>query len=1102
LKIKNKEDSMVPAAVLFLLMLLANVTPAWAETYGLPFRFELNRGQADSSVKYVAHAAGFTAGLNEKTVTLNLPHPVRMKFVGANPHVNITPQAEMALRSHYYRGESSNWHTDIKNYERLLYRDVYPGIDAVFRGDGRILEFDFLVHPGSNPESIALDFSGQQDITIDEDGVLLLKTQDGDVRLHAPRIHQENNQQRRPVAGRFVKKGERFGFQLADYDKSQLLVIDPALTFSTYVDQGAGNEMPTGITFDQAGNLYISYSTFDAGDFNEFQFVVYKIPRDASPGYITNIWEFRTNTFANAITIDASGDAYIAGTADNTPPGPQTVPTVNAIQPQDGGGIDAFVVKLDPTGKILFSTYLGGSGDESATAIGLDGAGGFWVAGTTTSTNFPTRNAFQNNNAGDRDGFLTRLNTAGTAILYSTYFGGDGQDAIKRLLIDSSGNVFVAGETASSTFPGISEGLQSSTPDCTDSANGGVARPCVRIFLSKLNAAGTAVIQSSALKSTGTDNFLNGFARAPDGSLFISRASTPGTAPATYFVEKFNAAFGSIYSKQIFAKVNDIAVDTSGSVYLTGSVETVDVKGVQLAQFPIVNSFRPTTTDTDLFVMKLPPDGGFPVYSTLLSATCTFCPNPDGSSEVGHVIATDAQNRAYVAGTSTGTDFPTTDGSRGFPPFRVSNFDPVVFVLDGNVPDSTTLYTHLEEWNPFIAYTGTWFPNASPNSGHSGGTAKLALDSGSKFSVSFTGAGELKWFGCKDEWSGIARVFLDGTLRGTVDTYSTPGSCRQLIFSLPGIGPGSHNFTVEVTGTRNPASHSNWIWIDTVEITSVGDITLATTGTGAGSSGGTTRIEQTSSAIQYSGHWFQNTNIVHSGGSAVLATDTGSKATLSFTGSGVQWIGFADQWSGIANVFVDGVFKTEVDTFASPARAKTVLYSTTGLSPGNHTITIEVTGRRSEMSAQSWVWIDAFDVTGAGDGPTSGGTNGAFTRVEQDSGAVQKTGQWFTNVNGTHSGGTAILALDAGTQVRFTFTGTAVRWIGLKDNWAGIAKVFIDGVLQGEIDTYATATQVKTVLFETTGLTAGSHAIAVETTGRKNAAAKSAWVWVDAFEFR
>jgi len=1023
---------MVPAAVLILLVLLTNVTPVWAETYGLPFRFELNQGQADSTVKYIAHAAGFTANLNEKTITLNLRHPVRMRFAGANPNVMITAQAEMPLQSHYYRGQSSNWQTDIKNYERLLYRNVYPGIDAVFRGNGRILEFDFVVHPGSNPESIALDFSGQQDATIVEDGVLVLKTEDGDVRLHAPRIHQEKNYQQTPVAGRFVKKGDTFGFHVAGYDKAQTLVIDPALTFSTYDGGGPGNETPTGITFDQAGNLYVSYSTFDAADENEFQFSVHKIPRDGSKGYITKIWEFRTNTSANALTLDASGNAYIAGVADNTPPGPQVVPTKNAIQPLDAGGIDAFVVKLGPTGEIVFSTYLGGSGDETANAIGLDGAGGFWVAGTTTSTNFPTRNAFQKTNAGGRDSFLTRFNTAGTEILYSTYFGGDADDSIKRLVIDSGGNVLVAGETTSSAFPGISGSLQSLTPECTNTAIPATARPCIRIFLSKLNAAGTAVLQSVAVKLAGGDNSLNGFARAPDGGVFIGRAGTPGNGTTTYFVEKFGTAFGLIYSKQIFAKINDISVDTSGSVYITGSAEAADVRGVQVAQFPIVNSLKPTTTDTDLFVMKLPPDGGFPIYSTLLSATCTApCLDPNGSGEVGYVITTDAQNRAYVAGITTGFDFPTTDGSHGFAPSRVSGFDPVVFALDTNVAHSTTLYTRLEEWNPFIAYTGTWFPNGSPNSGHSGRAAKLALDSGSKFSLSFTGAGELKWFGCKDEWAGIARVFLDGTLRTTVDTYSAPGSCRQLILSLPGIGPGSHNFTVEVTGTRNPASRSNWIWIDTIEITSVGDITLGapTTGSGAGNSTNTTRIEQTNSAIQYSGRWFQNTNVVHSGGSAVLATEKGSKATLSFSGTGVQWIGFGDQWSGIANIFVDGVFKTEVDTFASPTRAKTVLYSTTGLPPGNHTITIEVTGRRSARSAQNWIWIDAFDVTGAGGGSTPGPTNGTFTRVEQESGTVQKIGQWYTNVNGTHSGGTAILAIDAGTQVSFGWNCQSVcRW--------------------------------------------------------------------------
>src|SRR5262245_13354779 len=255
-------------AALVLLALLANTLPVRAETYGLPFRFEVNQGQADPSIKYVAHAAGFTADLNEEVVTLNLRHAIRMRFAGAKADVTINPQDEMALQSHYYRGDSSNWRTDIKNYQRLVYRNVYPGIDAVFRGAGRVLEFDFVVRPGSNPDSIALDFSGQQEASIAEDGNLILKTSDGEVRLHAPQLYQESDKQRTAVNGRFVRQGERFGIRVAAYDKTRALVIDPALTFSTYDQVLGGNETPTGIALDRAGNLYVSYYTFDAADEN------------------------------------------------------------------------------------------------------------------------------------------------------------------------------------------------------------------------------------------------------------------------------------------------------------------------------------------------------------------------------------------------------------------------------------------------------------------------------------------------------------------------------------------------------------------------------------------------------------------------------------------------------------------------------------------------------------------------------------------------------------------------------------------------------------------------------------------------------------------
>jgi hypothetical protein len=472
------------------------------------------------------------------------------------------------------------------------------------------------------------------------------------------------------------------------------------------------------------------------------------------------------------------------------------------------------------------------------------------------------------------------------------------------------------------------------------------------------------LIGSGAVNVTAGDSSLQGFKQAADGSVFVGRASKVDST-TTYFVEKLDERLRPVFSKQIYAAINDVAADASGSVYLAGSVQAADVQGAQLAQFPILNSFRAGTADTDLFVMKIAPDGSL-VYSTLLSATCTFeCPSPDGSLDIGYVITTDSQNRAYVAGVSTGLNFPTTDRTAGTLPSRVSDFDPVVFVLDSNVPHSTPLHTRLEEWNPAITYTGTWSADTRPEAKHSGSTARFAADMGSTFAMSFTGAGELGWFGCRDESSGIARVFLDGVLQATIDTYAAPGSCGQLIWSMSGIGLGNHTLGVEVTGTRNAASQASRVWVDKIEITSVGDIILGTaiTARAPSASATPTRIENTSAQIRYTGQWFMDKQSAHSGGSAAIATTPGSKATITFTGTGVQWIGNASDCTGFANIFVDGVFKGEVNTFAASALTKTVLYSASGLNSGTHTLTIELSPRKNPTTTQSFIWIDAFDVS-------------------------------------------------------------------------------------------------------------------------------------------
>lgn len=252
------------------------------------------------------------------------------------------------------------------------------------------------------------------------------------------------------------------------------------------------------------------------------------------------------------------------------------------------------------------------------------------------------------------------------------------------------------------------------------------------------------------------------------------------------------------------------------------------------------------------------------------------------------------------------------------------------------------------------------------------------------------------------------------------------------------------------------------------------------------------RIEENEPAVRSICDWFPNHLRLHSGGSAVLAMQPRAQAILPFTGTGVTWLGYRDEWSGFANVYVDGELRATVDTFASPAQARTALVSVTGLAAGAHTLVVEVTGQRNGSSRGSWVWVDAFDVVSSDSGPV---------RFEQDSPAIWYTCDWFQNRLSLHSGQSAILSMVPGARAIFTFTGTEVSWIGYRDQWSGIASVYVDGFLHGEVDGYAAPDyHAQAVMSRVGGLPPGQHTLVVEVTGRKNPASGGIWVWVDAFE--
>lgn len=269
----------------------------------------------------------------------------------------------------------------------------------------------------------------------------------------------------------------------------------------------------------------------------------------------------------------------------------------------------------------------------------------------------------------------------------------------------------------------------------------------------------------------------------------------------------------------------------------------------------------------------------------------------------------------------------------------------------------------------------------------------------------------------------------------------------------------------------------------------------------------TTRVEQNDPSVSYSGNWYPNGGAFNSGGTAVMAMDANAQATLTFTGTGVKWIGFSDPWSGIAKVYLDGNLVSTVDTFSATQKAQNVQYTVNNLTNAQHTLTIVSTGTMDSASSGAWVWVDAFDITKSTAAATpavttpSGASSGnpLSGLIQQDNSILQYSGTWFPNLGSFNSGGSAVLATDAGSQVQFTFAGSGFSWIGFNDPWSGIAQVYLDGALVATVDCYSATQKSQVTEYTASGLMAGNHTVRIVVTGTKDSQSAGAWVWVDAF---
>ncbi|RMF60151.1 MAG: DUF11 domain-containing protein, partial [Calditrichaeota bacterium] len=434
-----------------------------------PLRFVENRGQADAEIRYHVEAAGHTVLFSSHAVTFrrssaSTTAQVTVRFAGAEAQTQLEGRNPLPGTTHFYRGaDTSRWQTQVPAYAEVHYTGLYPGIDLIYFGTAGRLKSEFHVAAGAAPGVIRLVYDGMQSLRIDENGALVLNTPLGEVIEARPEVYQRIEGKRVPVEADYrLLDAQTVGFNLSEYDSNIPLVIDPEFLYLTYLG-GSGFDNVQDLGVNSTGDIFV------AGVTNSNDFPTANAAQGQFAGGFLDFFVARIDTSTGTLVystylggsgdesslrllVDSADTVYVVGSTKST-----DFPTLNALQPNSGGADEAVVAKLAPDGTLLFSTYLGGDGPDRGTGLALDAAGNVWLTGYTESTDFPTTaNALQDTSVGARDAFLAQLSPDGSMLLYSTYLGGSARDNSNALAIDAQGSLFLAGDTQSEDFAGMS----------------------------------------------------------------------------------------------------------------------------------------------------------------------------------------------------------------------------------------------------------------------------------------------------------------------------------------------------------------------------------------------------------------------------------------------------------------------------------------------------------------------------------------------------------------------------------------------------------------------------------------------------------------------
>jgi hypothetical protein len=642
--------------------------------------FEANNGQTDEQVRFLSRGNGYTLFLTDKEVVLKLHRNatkpsrqtlsrqsamfaestpayevIRLRSIGMHPDSKIRGLDQLSGKSNYFIGnDPKKWHRDVANYGKVQIDEVYPGIDLVYYGTRNQVEFDWIVAAGADPGAIRFSVECNNALEIDSKGNLILDHR-GELRLKKPVVYQHKGGTRLQIAAGYVLLDKHLvGIAIGGYDASLPLVIDPVLSYSTYLG-GTRGDAGAGIAIDSSGNAYVTGSA-DSTNFPT------KDPLQTKTGGIRDVFISKLNAAGDAmvystylggssgeggsgITIDSSGNVYVTGytwSAD--------YPTVNPFQANYGGNQsgDAFVTKVNASGNALvYSTYLGDEGQEFGNGIAVDASGNAYITGQTYSTKFAVMNPFQDTLGGTADAFIAKLDSSGSALVYSTYLGSDGTESGMGIVVDSSGNAYVTGATQASGFP-TANALQTDYGGGTSDA-----------FIAKLNAAGDAMVYSTYLGGTDSDQ---GSAIAIDanGNAYITGITSSTDFPTqkpfqpdfggggtNAFISKLSAS-GKVLVYSTYFGINSggfgIAVDASGRAFVTGATYT--------SAFPTLNPLQEIYGggNSDAFVAGLDAQGNALTYSTYLGGS---------AGDSGMAITVDSSGNAYVTGSTSSDDFPT-----------------------------------------------------------------------------------------------------------------------------------------------------------------------------------------------------------------------------------------------------------------------------------------------------------------------------------------------------------------------------------------------------------------------------------------------------------